>query len=190
MPKSAAEYEKEFLSGLRTSSGADLKTWMKRCKESGETKHNAVLKFLKSNYEFNHMQANFLAAIFLNGGQAVYGNTSDLMGQHFKNKESVRPLYDKLETWVKSQFKTVAVVPTKGYVSFRAEREFAVAKITKTGIRVGMDLGERPFDKKVAKAKSLGAMPRMSHMVEISVAREIDASLKTLLKEANTRVNG
>ncbi len=190
MPKSAADFEGEFLKGLKAQSGRDLKAWMALCKKSGETKQNALLKHLKTNYEFNHMQANFLAAIYLNGGKPVYGDGADLMGTHFEgNKEAWKPVYEALAKKVQGQFKGVEIVPTKGYISFRNPREFAVAKITAKAMRVGMDLGDRAFEGPVEKAKSLGTMPRISHMVEVMDAKGISAALGKLLKEANARVN-
>jgi hypothetical protein len=41
-------------------------------------------------------------------------------------------------------------------------------------IRVGLDLGDRLFDDYVQKAKSLGEMPRISQVVEITSAEEVD----------------
>lgn len=188
MPKSAADYETEFLAGLKKQSGKDLKTWMKLARASGHEKHNAVLNFFKQEHGFNHMQANFLAAMFRNNGQPVYGDSSSLLDAHFQGKEGLRPVYDALAKKISSQFKAVETVPTKGYISFRNPREFAVARITRQTIRVGMDLGDREFDDRVQKAKSLGAMPRISHMVEITKSQEV-TGLVSLLKEANTRVN-
>lgn len=189
MSKTAADFETEFLAGLEKATGKDLKAWMGICQRSGETKHNAVLKHLKTEHGFNHMQANFLAAIFKNGGRPVYGNQDDLMAEHFKGKEAQRAIYDAVAKKVQAGFKGVEIVPTKGYISFRNPREFAVAKITKSNVRVGLDLGERAFDDVVQKAKSLGTMPRISHMVEIAAAKEVSAGLGKLLKEANARVN-
>lgn len=190
MPKSAADFEREFLAGLKSSSGKPLKSWMDLARESGCEKHNAVLGFFKKEHGFNHMQANFLAAIFRNGGKPVYGDPAGLLDGHFKGREDLRPLYEALAKKIASSVGTVEIVPTRGYVSFRRPREFAVARVTPKAIRVGMDLGERAFDSRVQKSKSLGAMPRISHMVEVVRAKDIDQPLVSLLKEADARVNG
>ncbi len=190
MPKSAAEFEEEFLASLKSKSGADLKTWMTRCQKSGETKHNAMLKFLKTEHGFNHMQGNFLAAIFMNGGKPVYSDASGLLEQHFAGKASQRPIFEVLEKKIKKLSTSVEIVPTKGYISFRNFREFAVAKVTKTSLRVGLDLGEEPFEGLIQKANSLGTMPRISHMFEVFDSKGINADLVKCLKTANRRVNG
>ena len=189
MPKSSADYETEFLAGLKTASGKDLESWMRLATRSGHEKHNAVLNFFKKDHGFNHMQANFLAAIFRNGGRPVYADSSSLMDALFEGKEAQRKLYESLEKKIVSTFAGVKVVPTKGYISFRSPREFAVARVTKDGIRVGMDLGSAPFVSPLTKSKSLGAMPRISHMIEVAGIPDIDVALLKFLQSANTRVN-
>ncbi|MBT5705593.1 DUF5655 domain-containing protein [Verrucomicrobia bacterium] len=189
MAKTAADFEGEFLAELKGATGKDLKAWMTTCKKSGEEKHNALLKHLKAEHGFNHMQANLLTSIFMNGGRPVYGDIDGLMGAHFDGKASIKPIYAALEKRVRAIFKTVEIVPTKGYISFRNQREFAVAKVTKKALRVGMDLGDKPYSGRIEKAKSLGTMPRISHMVELFSSAEVDADLVSFLKEANQGVN-
>ena len=90
---------------------------------------------------------------------------------------------------VQSTFKSCQIVPTKGYISFRNEKEFAVAKINKKNIRVGLDLSGEDFTDYTQKAKSLGTMPRISHMVEVHTSADINDQLKTSLVKANKIVN-
>ena len=61
--------------------------------------------------------------------------------------------------------------------------------MTKKALRVGMDLGDKPYSGRIEKAKSLGTMPRISHMVELFSSAEVDADLVSFLKEANQGVN-
>jgi len=189
MAKSAADFEGELLAGLKGATGKDLKAWMTICKTSGEEKHNALLKHLKAAHGVNHMQANLLASIFMNDGRPVYGDSDALMYAHFDGKASIKPIYAALEKKMRAIFKTVEIVPTKGYISFRNQREFAVAKVTKKALRIGMDLGDKPYSGRVEKAKSLGTMPRIGHMVEMFSSAEVDADLVAYLKEANQGVN-
>ncbi len=57
------------------------------------------------------------------------------------------------------------MIPKKTYVSFTAKREFAAINIKSKEIRLGMDLGDKPFNNILEKAKLTGPMPRISHMV-------------------------
>jgi predicted transport protein len=108
----------------------------------------------------------------------------------FEKKPALRPLYETLEDRLREAVPDLTVVPAKSYVSFRVGREFACATPMKDRIRVGMDLGDKPFDDYLLPAKSLGAMPRLGHMVEVGEVSEIDDRLLGYLVQANTRVNG
>ncbi|MCH8808011.1 MAG: hypothetical protein IH986_18245 [Planctomycetes bacterium] len=82
----------------------------------------------------------------------------------------------------------VEVHPTKTYVSFRGKREFAVASIKSKEIRVGLDLGDQPFRGRIEKAKTLGAMPRISHMIVVREAADVGPELTASLQQAWDRV--
>lgn len=186
--KTSEDFEREFIAGCEENTGLSLSDWMGYLKRTGLTKQKELLNHIKSQHDLNHMQANFLAGIYLNNGKPVF-DTAALKEAHFEKHPHQRGIYDKLEALVLANFPTTKVVGTKGYISFRNEKEFAVARINKGNVRIGMDLGDRPFDEQVEKAKSLGAMPRISHMVEVTKEDQITDDLLPLLNEANGRVN-
>jgi hypothetical protein len=59
--------------------------------------------------------------------------------------------------------------------------------IKKAELRIGLDLGDRPFDEKVEKAKLTGPMPRISHMVVATDESRFDTELAELLKLSHAR---
>ena len=75
-------------------------------------------------------------------------------------------------------------IPTKAYISIEAKRCFACATLTKNAIRVGLDLGDLPFDTYVQKARSLGAMPNLTHMVEIAAPADVNDQLVGYVQQA------
>lgn len=186
--KTSEDFERDFIQDCKAKTGRSLGDWMALLKSTGLIKPKELLNHIKAEYGLNHMQANFLSGIYLNNGKPVY-DSAGLLNAHFEKYPNQRSIYDRLEALVKAHFPAVRVVGTKGYISFRNEKEFAVAKINKGNVRIGMDLGDRPFDKQVQKAKSLGTMPRISHMVEVTTEAEINDDLVPLIQEANGRVN-
>ena len=54
-------------------------------------------------------------------------------------------------------------------------------------LRIGLDLGDRPFDPKIEKAKLTGPMPRISHMVVLTDAKQLCDDLAKLLKTSHSR---
>jgi predicted transport protein len=189
MAKTSRDYEQEFLDTLKEKTGRDLKTWLGIVRKSSLTKMQETVKWLKAEHGLNHLQATLLAGIYLNDGKPVYGNTGSLLDALFKGKEDKLALYQELEKRLQAKFKMLQVVPTKAYVSFRDKREFACAAITRNEIRVGLDLGDESFGDYVQKAKSLGAMPRISHMIEIRSKSDVNQKLLGYLQKAYDRVH-
>lgn len=186
--KTNEEYEREFISQAKEKTGHSVEEWMKILKPQGPFKMKEALDWLKTEKGITHRHAAYVAAIYMNNGEPVYDSKA-LFESHFSDKEDQRPLYEAVESLVRATCSDLQVVPTKGYISFRNGKEFAVAKINRKNLRVGMDLGDQPFDEYVQKAKSLGTMPRISHMVEITLAEEVNEQLKAKLEEANQIVN-
>lgn len=185
--KTSGEFEKEFMDGLKGETGKDLATWLKVVDNCGVKKRNDVIAWLKSEHKFNHMQASLLAGIHANGGKPVYASTDDLLEAQFAKTADMRALYDEFIGFVARNFPAATILPKKTYVSVLENREFGAVNIKKGELRVGLDLGDRGFDSKVEKAKLTGPMPRISHMVVVTDAAQLDNGLVDLLRQSHAR---
>jgi hypothetical protein len=101
-----------------------------------------------------------------------------------------RPLYHMLETQIRQAIPGVVVAPQGRYVSFGAPNELAAVTLHPTEIRLGLDLGDRPFDAVVQQAKLRGPGPAITHMAVLTDARQVSDELLALVRAANHRVNG
>jgi hypothetical protein len=101
-----------------------------------------------------------------------------------------RPLYLMLEARIRQAIPGVVVAPQGRYVSFGAPDELAAVTLHPTEIRLGLDLGDRPFDAVVQQAKLRGPGPAITHMVVLTDARQVNDDLLALVRAANHRVNG
>jgi len=189
MAKSSQEIEKEFIDGLKSSTGKDLQAWLGVAKKEGVEKRNDLIARLKEKYKFPHMQASMLAAIHANGGKPVYADSGKLLDAQFEKREALKPLYEQLRKAIAGVNKEWKFNPTKTYVSIQGKREFAVIAVKSEELRVGMDLGNEPFGGILQQAKSLGAMPRHTHMVVVTSASDISAKLLNFIKKADQHVN-
>lgn len=189
MQKTSGEFEKEFMDSLAATTGRDLASWLKTLDASGITKRNEMIAWIKSEHGFGHMNASLLAGLHANGGKPVYADTSELLDNQFAKAESMRPLFDELVGFIARTFESATVLPKKTYVSILEKREFAAINIKKAELRLGLDLGDRPFDDVVGKAKLTGPMPRISHQIVITDAAQFDDSLVSLLKDSYVRSN-
>jgi hypothetical protein len=190
MAKSSQQIEQEFIRDVKSISGKDLKTWLTTIRKAGLAKRNEIVNWLKSQHSFGHVNASLLAGIFVNDGKPVYADSDNLLSAQFEKKEDLRPLFEKLISEVLKVVGGAEVTPKKTYVSLHGQREFGAINIKSKELRLGMDLGNMPFDGTLLQSKLTGPMPRISHMVVISEASDINKNVLDLLKKANQRVNG
>jgi hypothetical protein len=185
--KTSGEIEKEFIENLKTQSGKSLPEWMKHLSASSITKRNDIIKWLKEKNGFGHMNASLLAGIYLNNGKPVYGSTEDLLENQFAKAADMRPLYDTFVAFVQKHFENSSVLPKKTYVSILEKREFAAINIKPKELRIGFDLGDRPFDDTASKSKLSGPMPRLSHMLVLTDKSQLNADLLELMRASYQR---
>jgi len=188
MAKDSQRLEQEFIVSARDKTGHDLPEWIAILQAKGESKTNTLINWLKTDHKLNHMQATFLTGIYLNDGQPVYDYAA-MFAKLFEGQDALMPAYRALEMRVCEQIEDVEFVPTRAYVSIEGKRCFACATFTRTNIRVGLDLGDLQLDETIQKAKSLGAMPNLTHMVEISTAADVDDRLLDLVGQAYKRAH-
>jgi Domain of unknown function (DUF5655)/Domain of unknown function (DUF4287) len=188
MAKDSQRLEQEMIATAREKTGKNVPEWMTVIGAAGMDKPNSIIKWLKDEHKLNHMQATFLAGIFLNDGQPVY-DYEMLFGKLFQDKAQLLPLYRALEGAMQARLPEAEFIPTKTYVSIEGKRCFSCATLTKQSIRVGLDLGDAPFDDYVQKARSLGAMPNLTHMIEISDPSQVDERLLTYAEQAYARAH-
>ena len=189
MAKEARELEQAFIASLAGETGANLAEWMQVLESAGLQKNNEIVKWLKSERDFNHMQATMLAGIFLNGGEPVF-HYPTLFRKLFAGKDQQIPLYDAIAANLQAELPGMLFIPTKTYVSLEDDRVFGCAKINKTNIRVGLDLGDEPFGEFVRKGVGLGAMPNITHMIELNDMAQIDGRLAAYARQAYERAHG
>ena len=185
--KTSGEFEKEFMDTLEASTGSDLGSWMKTIDAFGSRKRNEVIAWLKSEHGFGHMNAALLGGIHANGGKPVYASTDDLLENQFARAADMRPLFDSFISFLAENFPAASVLPKKTYVSVLENREFGAVNIKPRELRIGLDLGDRPFDGTVEKAKLTGPMPRISHMVVVTDASQFDGRLVEFLRQSHAR---
>ena len=72
-----------------------------------------------------------------------------------------RPLYLMLEAEMRKAFPDLLVLPKASYLSIGAPKEFAAVTLHAAEVRLGLDLGDRPFDPHLQKSRLKG--PRFGH---------------------------
>ncbi|MGB1286671.1 MAG: DUF5655 domain-containing protein [Aggregatilineales bacterium] len=192
MARGSQEREQEFIATAAEKTGHSIPEWMKIIEDADlAPKKQTILKHIKKEHGLNHLQANILAGIYLNDGNAVY-NYERLYASIFDGKDTLQAIYEKLQSEIAAQFTPeddLVFVPTLSYISIEGAKVFACATPTKKLIRIGLDMGNTPYTDTLQKAKGLGAMPNLGHMVEIASEDDITPELLTLVQQAFDNVH-
>jgi predicted transport protein len=189
MAKTSGELETEFIETAKEKTGKSLQEWLSLVKSSKIQKQNDIFEWLKKGHGLNHMQAQFMAGIYLNNGNPVYGNENTLLENQFVKCPDMRGLFEAVSEKIISQFQGTQLIPKKTYLSFTAVREFAAINVKQKEIRLGLDLGEVSFTEELQKSKLTGPMPRISHMLILTDIKQFDSKTKQLLEQSFNRTH-
>ena len=212
------EEERAFLADLKARSGRSLAEWMAAITAQGFADKNEAIDWLRTQ-GFPFARASWLERIHSNGGRPIYLHApptpavTEPMAERPVAKpapasrtpsrreiadleallaaaKGYRPLYQLLEDEIRRAVPGVSVMPKSGYIAFAAPREFAAATLHAAELRLGLDLGDRPYDAPLQKPKMKGPGPAISHMLVLTDARQVNSDLLDLIRTANARVNG
>jgi hypothetical protein len=217
MAREEEEEEREFLADLEARTGRDLATWMAAITAEGFADKNEAIEWLRAQ-GIPFARASWLERIHSNGGRPIYLHQPPKATTEGKSQppppkptptpraptqaeiadldkllaagKGYRPLYQLLEAEIRGAVPGLVVTPKAAYISLGAPREFAAVTLHATELRLGLDLGDRPFDLQVQKPRMRGPGPAISHMLVLTDARQVNAELLNLIKGANARANG
>ncbi len=187
MAKTSGEFEKEFIQTAKEKTGKSLEEWLSIVKTFKLSKKMEILNWLKTKHQLNHMQAGFVAGIYLNNGKTVYSNEDNLLENQFAKCEEMRSLFNSVSEKILKDFAGTQLIPKKTYLSFTNVREFAAINIKPKEIRLGIDLGDEPFTENLQKTKLTGPMPRISHMIVLTDVKQFNLQILNYLKKSYDR---
>ena len=183
MPTSPQEMMAAMMKNLAEKTGHDLNHWLKVVKASGEEKHMAIIKHLKSEHGLTHGYANFIAFKAREESEPPKSG-DDLVSDLFMGpKEAMKPLYNELVKTVEIFGDDVDVSPRKTYVTIRRSKQFAIFKpSTKDRLDLGLILKGVEETARLQSGKQFSGM--MTHCVAVHSKNDIDTELKQWLKSS------
>ena len=165
------EMEAKMTANIAKKTGQPLEVWIKVVKKEGITKHNEIIKFLKSEHAFTHGYANFVALKARQpAGQAAPAADELVDNQYSSDKADLRPIYEAIIAAVKDFGDDVEIAPKKAYVSLRRSKQFSLIQpSTKTRVDVGIILKGTAPEGRLEPSGSFNSM--CSHRVRNHRAR-------------------
>ena len=239
------EKEREFLDGLKESTGRDLAEWMTAIAEKDLPHRNDIIDWLR-HQGFMFSQASWLERIHHNGGRPIYADSAagNLMATRLPRERAAndtqpptapiaavepepdaqppeplprpaarsasaqdddlapvlakakayRPLAQHVLAKIKDVRSDTRCLARGSAVAMAAPDEFAVLAITGKELRLHLALGEDDdggdIVKKAPPPAGLGKGAKLTHMIVLTDARQIDGRLLDVVARAATKVNG
>ena len=184
MAKSPEEMAAAMIANMKEKTGKTLPQWVAIAKKSGEEKHGAIVKYLKSDHNMTHGFASLVAHKTLKSDAGSAGGDADLVAAQYTGpKADLKPIYDALIKAAKALGKDVEIAPKKTYVSLRRNKQFALIQpSTKTRVDLGINCKNEKPAGRLEKSGSFNAM--VSHRVKLENPKDVDKDVKAWLKKA------
>ncbi len=184
-PNLTEQQKKWFASvreGLERDTGKTLDQWAKIVRKCPETKPKARVDWLRANYGLGvNRAATVLDAAF--GGETMgWDDPEALIAALWKNPDQLK-IHDALVTAV-SKFKGAIVGEKKSFTGFSHKYQFAAARPTRDGVRLGLAVDPKLSNRLEAPKKNEGWSDRNRAVAVLTSTKDIDAELKKLLKAA------
>lgn len=176
-----------YLDNIKAKTGKTPEDFRKLAEKKGlmkpEVKAGEIIAWLTKDFELGHGHAMAIYTVF-KGLKEQRQDSAGMLKRHFSGeKEKWRLVYDTLLKKLNSFGGDVKIIPIASYISFlRGERKFAVAKVSKDRMDIGIKLKGHPATERFENAGSWNAM--MTHRVSLISSKELDKELFTWLHKA------
>lgn len=176
------KYFESIKASMKAETGKTLADWVKIAKTCPETKHRGRLLWMKEKHGLLQNRASVILAAAFKSEEPGWGDPEALIAALWKD-DAARAIYEKIDA---AAMKSKGAIRTarKGYTAWSREFQFAAAKPVKGGVRLGLAV-----DSKVAKRfepakKAEGWSERLKASTVLAAAKDVDAGLVDLLKQA------
>jgi len=180
---SVEKAEQTMIENIRKKTGKPIEDWISIVRKSGITKHNDIIKFLKSEHGFTHGFANMVAHKSKGSDASSVDNPEKLIIKLYENKEQLKPIYDKIIAAIRQFGNDIEVAPKNAYVSLRRKKQFALIQpSTKTRLDIGLNIKDLDPVDRLEASGSFNTM--CTHRIRTESTEDIDASVIDWLKKA------
>ncbi|MBU1188158.1 MAG: DUF4287 domain-containing protein [Gammaproteobacteria bacterium] len=175
------------LANIAKKSGKSIEQLTAAIRSCGKSKHGDLRSWVMEAYGLGYGDANTLTHIALksDGASAASAgglSTDDVLaGIYTEKKAHLRPIHDKLMKAIE-QFGDYELVPKKGYVSLRRQKQFAMlGPKTNSRFELGINLKEDVAHPCI-KAQPPGGM--CQYVAALTAEDQVDSDLIDIVRKA------
>jgi hypothetical protein len=179
------------LAALKEKTGRSLAEWIKFVNKEGPETEKERRAWLKSEHGLGMNYAWWIAEQSLGKGddgspETYLKNAEAYVEKMYSGaKEALRPIFDELLVLGRSMGADVKVCPCQTIVPLYRKHVFAQIKpTTRTRIDLGLALKDTKVPKRLIDTGGFAKKDRITHRIEITSMKGIDAEVKKWLKVA------
>ena len=179
------------LAGLKKKTGRDLKEWIKFVEKEGPSSEEDRRTWLKTRHGLGTNYAWWIAERSVGKGDDGSPETYLQQAEEYVDemysgaKESLRPIFEALLSLGRGLGKDVRVCPCQTIVPLYRKHVFAQIKpTTRTRIDLGLALKDTKVPKRLINTGGFAKKDRITHRIEITSLKDIDAEVKKWIKTA------
>lgn len=179
------------LAALKQKTGRTLEEWIKLVQKSGPATEKERRAWLKAEHGLGMNYAWWIAEQSVGKGddgnpETYLRNAQEYVEKmYFGPKETLRPIFDELLVLGRSMGADVKVCPCQTMVPLYRKHVFAQIKpTTRTRIDLGLALKDTKVPKRLIDTGGFVKKDRITHRIEITSVKDIDAEVKKWLKTA------
>lgn len=167
--------------GIERNTGKTLEQWAAIVKTSPETTRSGRVRWLKAKHDIGvNRAAAILDAAFPDEGG---WDTPEAMIEALWKDKDQRKIHDALILAV-AKFDGALVGERKTFTAFSRKAQFAAARPTKEGVRLGLAVDPKASKRLSSPKKNEGWSDRNRAVAVLTSTKDVDAELKNLLKAA------
>jgi hypothetical protein len=179
------------LAALKQKTGRSLAEWVKFVNKEGPATEKERRAWLKAKHGMGMNYAGWIAEQSLGKGddgspETYLQNAEAYVEKMYSGgKETLKPIFDELLVLGRSMGADVKVCPCQTIVPLYRKHVFAQIKpTTRTRIDLGLALKDTKVPKRLIDTGGLAKKDRITHRIEITSLKDIDAEVKKWMKIA------
>jgi hypothetical protein len=179
------------LAALKQKTGRSLEEWIKLVKKEAPATEKERRAWLKEKHGMGMNYAWWIAEQSVGKGddgspETYLRNAEAYVEKMYSGaKETLRPIFDELLVLGRSMGADVKVCPCQTMVPLYRKHVFAQIKpTTRTRIDLGLALKDTKVPKRLIDTGGFAKKDRITHRIEITSLKDIDAEVKKWMKTA------
>jgi hypothetical protein len=182
---------KSVLAGMKEKTGRTFEEWVKFVEKQGPATEKERREWLKAKHGLGTNYAWWIAERSVGKGddgspETYLQQAEEYVEQMYSGaKEGLRPIFDALLALGRGLGKDVKVCPCQTMVPLYRKHVFAQIKpTTRTRIDLGLALKDTKAPKRLIDTGGFAKKDRITHRIEITSPKDIDAEVKKWIKVA------